>query len=148
MQKVIILRKVVEIFLKYLGSETNKDLRKQIQPGLFTNRKTPLNSNKIQMKVLISPSIQKAFNNVTNAEKLRIDTLDSDPALKEMLNLWEKMPKYQFSRKKKVLMKMKTVYFRNFIKGTVDVDNVLNLGIINAEILQQVVKSQIKSNKL
>ena len=60
-----------------------------------------------------------------------------------MLNFWE-MPKHQFLLKEKVLMKAKIVSFRNFIKGTVDVDNVSNLGIINAEIVQLAVKSQIK----
>jgi hypothetical protein len=54
------------------------------------------------------------------------------------------MPKHQFSLKEKVLMKAKIVFFRNFIKGTVDVDNVSNLGIINAKIVQQALKSQIK----
>lgn len=150
----VILPRISEILEMYIKLYFERKGRKKIQSGLFTNPKPLPIINKIKMK-LSTPSdeIQKALqkfeilqqNNVTNAGKLHINTLDSDPDLEKMLGLW-KMPKHQFSMKKKVLTKAKTVCFRNFIKGTVDVDNVSNLSIINAEIVEQALKSQIKAD--
>ena len=148
----VILRRIYEILEMYI-KYFERNGRKKIQPGLFTNRKPLPITNKIKMKLSTPSEIQKDLqkfeilqqNNVTNAGKLHINTLDCDPELEKMLGLW-KMPKHQFSMKEKILNKAKTVCFRNFIKGNVDVDNVSNLSIINAEIVEQALKSQIKAD--
>lgn len=60
MEEAKIFRKAYDIFVKYFGSETNKNLQKEIQPGLFTNRKPLPNSNKIKMKILLQKVFQKS----------------------------------------------------------------------------------------
>lgn len=118
-------------------------LRKRIKPGLFTKGGPPLISSKPRIKLLTSPELLKVLQKFEILQqKLRIDTLDSDPDLEKLFE----MPKHEFSPKGRAFPVAKSVYFKNFIKETVDVDNVSNLSITNAEIVQQAAKSQLKAD--
>lgn len=118
-------------------------LRKRIKPGLFTKGRPPLISSKPKIKLLTRPELLKVLQKFEILQqKLPIDTLDSDPDLEKLF----KMSKHEFSPKGKAFPVAKSVYFKNFIKETVDVDNVSNLSITNAEIVQQAAKSQLKAD--
>ena len=118
-------------------------LRKRIKPGLFTKGRPPLISSKPKIKLLTSPERLKVLQKFEILQqKLPIDTLDSDPDLEKLFE----MSKHEFSPKGKAFPVAKSVYFKNFIKETVDVDNVSNLSITNAEIVQQAAKSQLKAD--
>lgn len=118
-------------------------LRKRIKPSLFTKGGPPLTSSKPRIKLLTSPELLKVLQKFEILQqKLRIDTLDSDPDLEKLFE----MPKHEFSPKGKAFPVAKSVYLKNFIKETVDVDNVSNLSITNAEIVQQAAKSQLKAD--
>lgn len=118
-------------------------LRKRIKPGLFTKGGPPLISSKPRIKLLTSPELLKVLQKFEILQqKLRIDTLDSDPDLEKLFE----MSKHEFSPKGRAFPVAKSVYFKNFIKETADVDDVSNLSITNAEILQQAAKSQLKAD--
>jgi hypothetical protein len=118
-------------------------LRKRIKPGLFTKGRPPLISSKPKIKLLTRPELLKVLQKFEILQqKLPIDTLDSDPDLEKLFE----MSKHEFSPKGKAFPVAKSVYFKNFIKETVDVDNVSNLSITNAEIVQQAAKSQLKAD--
>ena len=118
-------------------------LRKQIKPILFTKGRPPLISSKPRIKLLTSPELLKVLQKFEILQqKFRIDTLDSDPDLEKLFET----AKHKFSPKGKSFPDAKSVYFKNFIKETVDVDNVSNLSITNAEIVQQAAKSQLKAD--
>lgn len=107
----LFFRKIYEMLKVYIEYLNEKNLRKKIHSGLFTNREIMPSSNKIKMKLLTRSELQESLqklkilnqNNVTNAGKLRIDTLDYVPELEKMLEI----PKHQFSLKKKSGLKQK-----------------------------------------
>ena len=118
-------------------------LRKRIKPGLFTKGGPPLISSKPRIKLLTSLERLKVIQKFEILQqKFRIDTLDSDPDLEKLFEI----PKHEYSPKGKAFPVAKSAYFKKFIEETVDVDNVSNLSITNAEIVQQVAKSQLKAD--
>jgi hypothetical protein len=137
------LLEVFSLITEILNFISEPYLRKRIEPGLFTKGRPPLISSKPKIKLLTSPEILKVLQKFEILQqKLPIDTLDSDPDLEKLFE----MSKHEFSPKGKAFPVAKSVYFKNFIKETVDVDNLSNLSITNAEIVQQAAKSQLKAD--
>jgi hypothetical protein len=132
---------------KFLSDENFQD---EVKNRIIEIQKRIRNSNLEDLNWNKNPELKEAaerlgiFENAPSATgPLNLDTLDPDPELNKILEefgiIKKSNPKIHKTRRRG-----KTVYFRDFVAGMVDSDNESDLGIIDAEIIQEPERIRIR----